>query len=278
MPVVVFGAVLLAAVLHAAWNALVKNADDKFLTTVIVAASAALLAAIALPFLKQPDPASWPYIGTSAVIHVGYFVLIAFAYHLADMSQTYPLMRGTAPFLVALAGAFLLREPLSSKAWIGISLISLGVLSMVSVKQEGDGKGIALALFNAVVIAGYTLVDGYGVRLSEAPVAYTLWVFLITGIPLACGSLVMNRATAGPHARSNWRMGLLGGFGTLAAYSLVLWAMTAAPVAVVAALRETSILFGTVISALVLNERINGNRWAAVCIIALGAIVLRIAS
>ena len=172
MPVVVFGAVLLAAFLHAAWNALVKNADDKFLTTVIVAASAALLAAIALPFLNQPDSASWPYIGTSAVIHVVYFVLIAFAYHLADMSQSYPLMRGTAPFLVALAGAFLLREPLSSTAWIGISLISLGVLSMVGIKQEGDGKGIALALLNAFVIASYTLVDGYGVRLSEAPVVH----------------------------------------------------------------------------------------------------------
>jgi drug/metabolite transporter (DMT)-like permease len=276
MQVVVFGAVLLAAFLHAAWNAVVKGADDKLLTTIVVAGSAALLAALVLPFLPQPDPASWPYIATSASIHVLYFVLIAFAYHLADMGQTYPLMRGTAPFLVAIASAVVLREQLSSLSWIGISLISLGVLSMVTIKQEGDGRGIALALFNAVIIAGYTLVDGFGVRHSDSPVAYTLWVFLLTGIPLVCWSIFADRWRAYRHAGVNWRIGLLGGSGTLIAYSLALWAMTKAPVAVIAALRETSILFGTAIAALLLKERIGPSRLAAACIIALGAITLRL--
>lgn len=267
---------MLAAILHAAWNAVVKGAGDKLLTAIVVAGSAALIAAFALPFLPQPDPASWPYIATSALIHVVYFVLIAFAYHLADMGQTYPLMRGTAPFLVAIASALVLRESLSSISWIGISLISLGVLSMVTIKQESDGRGIALALFNAVIIASYTLVDGFGVRHSDSPTAYTLWVFLLTGIPLVCWSIFANRRRALRHVKTNWRIGLLGGSGTLIAYSLVLWAMTKAPVAVVAALRETSILFGTVISVLVLKERIVGSRLAAACIIALGAIVLRL--
>jgi drug/metabolite transporter (DMT)-like permease len=276
MHVLVFLAVLLAAFLHAAWNAIVKSAGDKFLTTIIVATSAAVLAAVLLPLLSQPDAGSWGYIAASALIHVVYFMLIALAYHLADMSQAYPLMRGTAPFLVALVGAFALGEKLSSAAWIGICLISLGVLSLVGLKQEGDGKGIALALFNAVVIASYTLIDGSGVRLSGSPVAYTLWVFLLTGVPLGAWAIATSGRAAFARAGLDWRIGLIGGMGTLAAYSLVLWAMTAAPVAVVAALRETSIVFGTAISGLVLKERVGAARLAAVCIIALGAIALRL--
>lgn len=277
MQLFVFTAVMLAAFLHAAWNAIVKSAGDKFLTTIIVAASAAILAAMTLPFLPQPNSESWPYIAVSALIHVAYFILVALAYHHADMSQTYPLMRGTAPFLVALVGTLALHESLSPAAWIGISLTSLGVLSMVGFKQDGDGKGISIALCNAVVIASYTLVDGHGVRLSDSPVAYTLWVFMLTGVPLAGWALATNGSTAFSRAGLDWRLGLIGGLGTLAAYSLVLWAMTAAPVAVVAALRETAILFGTVISAFVLKERVSGARVAAACIIALGAVALRLA-
>ncbi|AGK59048.1 hypothetical protein HYPDE_36883 [Hyphomicrobium denitrificans 1NES1] len=277
MQLLVFAAVLLAAFLHAAWNALVKSAGDKFLTTIMVATSAALLAAIALPFLTQPGSESWSYIAGSALIHVAYFTLVALAYHHADMSQTYPLMRGTAPFLVALVGALTLNEPLSYSAWIGISLISLGVLSMVGFKQDGDGKGIAIALCNATIIASYTLIDGHGVRHSGSPVAYTLWVFMLTGIPLAGWVIAAHGKTAFIRAGLDWRLVLVGGLGTLAAYSLVLWAMTAAPVAVVAALRETSILFGTVISGFVLKERIGAARLAAACVIAFGAVALRLA-
>jgi drug/metabolite transporter (DMT)-like permease len=276
MHLLVFAAVLLAAFLHAAWNALVKSAADKFLTTIMVASSAALLAAIALPFLTSPASESWPYIAASALIHVAYFVLVALAYHHADMSQTYPLMRGVAPFLVALVGTLALGEALSPSAWIGISLISLGVLSMVGLRRDGDGKGVAIALFNAAIIASYTLVDGHGVRLSASPVSYTLWVFMLTGIPLAAWTMVMHGRTAFLRAGLDWRLGLIGGFATLAAYSLVLWAMISAPVAVVAALRETSILFGVAISALVLKEHIGVPRLAAACIIALGAIALRL--
>ena len=273
----VFAAVLLAAFLHAAWNAIVKSAGDKFLTAIAVVTAAALLAALTLPFLSQPHAESWPYIAASGLIHVAYFVLIARAYHAADMSQTYPLMRGTAPFLVALVGALVLQEPLSSAAWIGVSLISLGVLSMVGFRRDGDGEGIALALANALVIAAYTLIDGQGVRVSDAPFAYTLWVFLLTGLPLLGWAAMTFGSDAVSRARIDWRLAVLGGAGTLAAYGIVLWAMTLAPVAVIAALRETSILFGTLISAVVLKERIDAARVAAACIIAAGALALRLA-
>jgi drug/metabolite transporter (DMT)-like permease len=134
-----------------------------------------------------------------------------------------------------------------------------------------------LAFLNAGVIAGYTLIDGIGVRRSGAPAAYTLWIFLLGGLPLAAWAIAARRDSIVPYARRNWHFGLIGGAGTLASYGLALWAMTLAPIAVVAALRETSILFGTIISGLVLKEQVGFTRAAAACIIALGAAVLRLA-
>jgi len=272
----VFVIVLFAAALHATWNALVKGAGDKLLTTVLVAASASLIAAVVLPFLPQPAPASWPFIATSTVLQVGYFVLVARAYHAADMSQTYPLMRGTAPLLVALASTTWIGEPLSSAGWIGVAVICAGILSMMGGLPGRDSRaGVMLALMNAVVIAGYTLVDGVGVRLSGSPAAYTLWLSLLTGPPLLLWALLTRSKVFRRYTVGNWHLGLIGGIGTLSSYGIALWAMTLAPVAVVAALRETSILFGAAISALVLKERVGGTRIAAALIIAAGAMILR---
>src|ERR1700722_1787173 len=277
MSVTVFAIVLFAAALHASWNAVVKSGSDKLLTTVLVTTSAAIFAAIALPLLQQPNSASWPFICASAVLQVIYFLLLARTYHLADMSQTYPVMRGTAPLLVAIVSAYALGAHLSPKMWLGIGIICLGILGMAAGVRRGAGKGITLALLNAVVIAAYTLVDGLGVRRSGAPAAYTLWIFLATGIPLAAWALMRRRASIASYARLNWHFGLVGAVGTVASYGLALWAMTVAPIAVVAALRETSILFGAIISGLLLKERIGSTRFAAACAIALGAAVLRLA-
>ena len=136
---------------------------------------------------------------------------------------------------------------------------------------------MALALLNAVVIAGYTLIDGAGVRRSGAPTTYTLWIFLLTGTALAAWAMVSRRQAFGEYVRRNWRLGLVGGAGTISSYGLALWAMTIAPVTVVAALRETSVLFGAAISAILLHERIGPTRTIAACIISIGAAVLRLA-
>ncbi|HEY0418968.1 MAG TPA: SMR family transporter [Acetobacteraceae bacterium] len=272
----VFGVVLLAAAVHAGWNAIVKGADDKLLTTITVAAAAAAVAIVALPWLPQPDRASWPFIVVSSVFQVAYFVLLANAYRVADMSRAYPVMRGTAPLLVALASAFWISESLSAMAWVGISVICFGILTLTAGSWRG-GKGMSFALLNAVVIASYTLIDGTGVRRSGAPVAYTLWVFLLTGIPLAGWAITTRRAAFARCVGRHGHLGLIGGIGTIASYAAALWAMTIMPVAVVAALRETSILFGTAISALVLKERVSPARIAAACIITLGAAALRLA-
>jgi len=273
----VFAVVLSGALLHATWNAIVKSADDKFLTTIMVTAAAALIAAVVLPFLNVPARASWPYIGASMVLQVAYFVLVARTYQIADMSLTYPLMRGTAPFLVALVTVFRLGDPLSSVAWCGVMGICVGVFSMALGSNLRQPRGIYLALLNALVIAGYTLVDGLGVRLSGAPAAYTLWIFLVTGVPFTVWAIAARGASFVPYVTRYWRLGLAGGIGTTASYGLALWAMTVAPVAVVAALRETSILFGTLIAGLVLKEPIGVRRIVPACIIAASAAVLRLA-
>ena len=277
MSIFVFSVVHFAASLHAIWNAVVKGGSDKLLTTVLVTTSAALIAAVCLPFLPVPNRESWPYIGASTLLQVGYYVLVARTYHLADMSQTYPLMRGSAPLLVAITSVAFLGSNLSTSAWIGIAIICAGILAMATSGRSTNKAGLALAFLNAGVIASYTLIDGLGVRLSGTPAAYTLWIFLLTGIPLIVWAFAARRIAFQNYIATNWHLGMIGGAGTIISYGLALWAMTLAPVAVIAALRETSILFGTAISALVLKEHISIVRVIAVGIIAVGAGILRFA-
>ncbi len=277
MPSIVFLIVMSAALLHASWNAIVKSAGDKFLTTIMVTAFAAALSAVLLPFLTAPNSASWPYAAASAVFQILYFLLVARTYQVSDMSQTYPLMRGAAPLIVALVSALKPGDVLSTTAWVGIIAICLGICSIALGNRTSNRKGVYLALLNALVIASYTLIDGTGVRRSGAPAAYTLWVFLLTGVPLALWATFVRRSMFIDCCGRYWRLGLAGGVGTTASYGLALWAMTVAPVAIVAALRETSILFGTLIAGLVLKEHVGPRRLISACIIAGGAAVLRVA-
>jgi drug/metabolite transporter (DMT)-like permease len=277
MAMSVFAVVLSAALLHATWNAIVKSARDKLLTTIMVTAAAAGIAAALLPFLTVPARASWPYIAVSVLLQIIYFLLVARTYQIAEMSQTYPLMRGTAPLLVAVVTGFEADDALSLIAWIGVVAICSGIISMTVGIERHHRKGIYLALLNALVIAAYTLIDGLGVRRSGAPAAYTLWIFLLTGLPFTIWAVSRKRVTFVPYIARHWQLGIVGGIGTTASYGLALWAMTIAPVAVVAALRETSILFGTLIAGLVLGEHIGVRRMIAACIIASGAAVLRLA-
>jgi drug/metabolite transporter (DMT)-like permease len=278
MPLSVFAAVLLGAALHATWNAIVKAGGDKLLSTVLVASGSAL---IALPFLfLLPAPAreSWPFIASSTAVQVLYFSLVAAAYRATDMSLAYPLMRGTAPALVAIAGSLVLGEHLSPVGWAGVGLVSGGVLAMAGAgRRHASRAGVALALVNACVIATYTLIDGVGVRRSGAPVSYAMWLFFANALPFLGWALATRARPFIAYARANARLGLLGGFGNLGSYGLALWAMTGAPVAVVASLRETSILFGLAIAGLVLGEQVGRARLLAAGMILMGAMTLRLA-
>lgn len=279
MSFAVFVLVLFGAALHAGWNLVVKRGADTLRTSAAVAIAAAGLAAIGLPFVPAPAPASWPYAATSVALQVVYWVAVANAYRIADLGRAYPLMRGTAPLLVAMVSITAFGEPLGTIAWAGVGLVSCGVATMALGVRRGsaDGRGIVVALATAVVIAAYTIVDGIGVRLSGSPIGYTAWIFLLTGVPLALWAAVREGRDFPRFLRTHLGVGLVGGLGTLGSYGIALWAMTQAPVAMVAALRETSILFATAIAVLVLKERLDLRRIVAVGLIAIGAAALRLA-
>ena len=280
MSATVMTIVILAALLHATWNAVVKSSPDKFLDIVLVTSGAAAFSATALPFLPLPPSSCWPYLAISVAIHVAYFVLIGASYRSGDMSHAYPLMRGAAPLLVALASGPLIGETLSLGEWGGILLICLGILGLVVVDRKTGSLAThttRFALVNAAAIAGYTLVDGTGVRLSRNPVAYTMWLFLLAACPLVAWTVRHRRPDISRHLHRRWSVAPIGGGCTLGAYVLVLWAMTRAPVAVVAALREVAILYGMAISAFVLKERFGWDRPAAAAIILLGVVTIKLA-
>ncbi|APR38860.1 EamA family transporter [Paraburkholderia sp. SOS3] len=271
--------VLFAAILHASWNALVKASPDKILDIVFVTGSAGVICAIAVPFLPLPNAASWPYIVASALVHIVYFLLIGAAYRGGDMSHAYPLMRGAPPLLVAIASLPLIGERLTAGEWFGVVLICGGILGLLLV-NHGSGRNPArttrLALINAVMIAIYTLIDGTGARLSGHSASYTMWMFALAAPPVLIWALARHRVAAQAHFRERWYLMSIGGACTVAAYALVLWAMTRAPIAMVAALRESAILFGTAISVFVLKERHGYSRPVAALVILLGVITLKL--
>jgi len=277
MQLYVVGVVLLAACIHAAWNASVKTGSDVELSTALVTTAAACLAAIVLPFLPSPQRASWPYIIASLALQLAYYELLVRAYATGDLSHTYPIMRGSAPLIVAALSASLIGEILTAMSWAGVALVCAGVLGLAlhrGAQSSSHRAATGYALANAFAIAGYTLVDGLGVRASRQPVSYTLWLFLAIGVTRLLWIRLRRRGEFAQALRSRWLQGLAGGAGTVTSYGLALWAMTIAPVALVAALRETSILFATVISVLVLKERVTLLRLACIAVIATGAATL----
>ena len=278
-PDFIYGAVLAAALLHASWNALIKRSGDTLLSTIGIAATAAAISAALLPWLPAPQAASWPYIATSLLLQTVYMRLLAYVYQISDMSASYPVMRGTAPLLVTAVSLVFFHETLNPAALAGIAAICGGILciGLRPARTAGAGAGLRMALLNAVVIASYTLVDGMGVRLSDAPASYTLWIFMLQGCVMTLNGWRTHPDALPAYLRAHWRASLAGGIGTLASYGVALWAMTLAPIAVIAALRETSILFGTLIAGLILRERLGTARIVGACILVLGAALLRLA-
>ncbi len=247
----------------------------------MVIAVAGLAAGLALPFFNQPSAASWPYLATSAVLQVVYIVLVSKAYKHGDMSLAYPLMRGTAPLLVAIASGPLIGEALPGLRWLGVLFVSAGVLAMaLESRQRGGGAGrtVATALLNACFIAAYTITDGIGVRLSGAATSYTLWIFVAHAGPLLLWALATQPIQFGAHLRRRFGTAAFGAFATLASYGSALWAMSLdVPVASVSALRETSIIFAAGLSVFLFGERLGLWRWAGVALICGGVAVIRIA-
>jgi len=267
-------AVLGAALLHAGWNALVKASEDKQLDTFAVAASSGLIALALVPFLPAPAPASWPWLAGSTAVHILYFVFLAGAYRWGDLSYVYPVMRGGGPMIVAASGVLAFQEILQVNEWLGVLLICAGILAFASGAHDRRATGFALA--NAVVIGAYTLIDAAGARASAAPVSYTLWFFVANGLVITAIGFASRGRAVPAYFRRHWLRAAAGGACALGAYSIALWAMTRAPVALVAVLRETSVIFAAVLGAAVLKEKLTRRRLVATGAVLAGLVVLRI--
>jgi drug/metabolite transporter (DMT)-like permease len=270
----VTAAVLGAALLHACWNALVKASGDKQLDSFGVAIASGLIALVLLPWLPMPAPASWPWLVGSALVHILYFVFLAGAYRWGDLSFAYPVMRGGGPLIVALAGASVFGEVLSAAHWTAIALITAGILALAS--GAHDRRATFFAVGNACVIAAYTLIDAKGVRASGAPISYTLWFFAANGFVIGALGWLQRGKDFREYARRSWPRAMLGGALALCAYGIALWAMTRAPVALVAVLRETSVIFAAVIGALFLRETFTRRRLIATGAVLCGLLALRL--
>lgn len=280
MTTVIFAAVLFAALCHATWNALIKVALDPLSTTTLILCGATIFAIAAIPFVPLPASSSWPYLVASSVIHLLYFGSLAEAYRTGDLGQVYPIARGAAPLMTATAGTLIVGEYLSVLAWGGIIALALGVL-LLSLRggrdlAKLDKRAVGFALFTAVTICTYTIVDGVGARVSGHPVSYVLWGFVGICIFLVPYALYRNGRTLFTDAVQFWPRGLAGGALQVVSYSVALWAMTLAPIAIIASLRETSVLYAALIAVFVLGEPFRAIRIVAAILIVAGLIAIRL--
>ncbi len=279
MPVFWMLVVLFAAVLHASWNAIIKAGSDKFNDTLLVTIGAALFPGLLLPWISLPAAASRPYLIASVIIHVAYFSLVALAYRVGDLSYAYPIMRGVAPMLTALIASVAIGEPLSPGGKIGIALLCSGILALTSESWWSRKVGIAptvVALINAVVISMYTIVDGIGLRLAGDPIAYICWLFFLQPVPFIPILLFAQRERFAGQLRRRWRVSLIGGLCTCTSYGLAMYTMAYIPIALVAALRETSVIFGAIIAAIFLGERFGPIRYLAAGLVTAGIVVMKV--
>src|SRR5215470_9521626 len=257
----VFAAVLFAAACHAGWNAAVKKGLDPLATTVLISIGAALVALPLVPFTGLPAAAAWPWVAASVLIHLVYFAALIESYRAGDMGQVYPIARGSAPLLTAAGTALTIGERIGAQAWLGVVLLAGGVLFM-SLRggrelARLDRRAVGFALFTAITICAYSLVDGIG----PVMLAYAL---------ARRGGRVM------PAMRRHWGTGLAGGALQLGSCGIAIWAMTVAPIAIVAALRETSVLFGALIAVAVLGEPLRPVRIVAALAIVAGLVLIRL--
>ncbi len=277
-PVVVI-AVLAAAVMHAGWNAILKVGLDRFLSISLMGFFMGFISLICLPFVAVPQGITWVWILASAALHTGYKLFLVRAYSAGDLSQVYPLARGTAPLITALAGFVLLGERLSPLMVLGIVVLTTGIFVMSmrggALLEKLDRVAVGYALGTSLFIAGYTLTDGVGARSAVSASSYAAWMFVFDGFWMVAFCIMMRGVGSVRLLAAEWKTGIVIGALSLGAYWIVIWAMTRAPIAAIAALRETSVLVALLISVIVLKEKVTVWRIAAAILIVAGVILLR---
>lgn len=270
----VVAAVLLSAVVHAGWNALIKGRTDPLTASVGLSSTWAILGIALIPVVPLPAPQAWPWLAGSVAIHLGYLSAMVLAYRVGDLSLVYPLMRGLPPIGVTALAALWLGEWPAPAAALGLSLVIGGVV--VLVRRRPQTSVLVPALGAAGCITAYTVADGVGVRASGSVVGYLVWLATLQGGLFAAGALLLGGRPLAQAAARRWRVGLASGILSMGGYLVALWAMGQAPIAVVAALRETSVVFAALIGAVWLSEPLGIRRGIAAALVASGAIVLRL--
>lgn len=274
----VFLAVLGAAFLHALWNALIKMGTSKVGGMVILSIVEVPIGLTVIALSPAIDPAAIPWVVAAGCTHFAYKFFLTYAYDRGDLSRVYPIARGAAPMIVALFGAAFLADAVSEQEYLAIAVLATGILLMArGVFSSGeDRRLLPFALGSACATATYTLIDGMGARVSGVPAAYVAWVFVADGTFFTLGMLALRGLDVIPRDGRAWRVGTLASTASYGAYAVSIWAMTTAPIAVVAALRETSILFAVLIGWLVFGERMSRDKALAALVIVAGVMLMRV--
>jgi len=279
MTITVFALVLAAAVFHAGWNAVVKVNADKFAVISVIKVTQIALALPLLPVVGFLSSGAWSYLLASTAIHTGYYYFLRVSYNHGDLSYIYPVSRGTSPLLVAVGSVVLIGETLTTQATISLIVIAVGIMSLsLANKRNGiaDGKALCFALGTGVCTAGYTLMDAIGARLASDALCYIVWLTVMNGLPTLLIALLQRRSLLIRRMKAVGRPGILGGFVATAAYGIVIWASTVAPIALVSAIRETSMVFAVLFGVSLLEEKLDYIKQLAIGLTLLGVVLMRV--
>lgn len=271
-------AVLGAAFLHALWNALIKLGTSKVSGMVVLSMAEVPIGLAVVAMRPFPATEVWLWILAASCTHFFYKLFLTFAYERGDLSRVYPIARGAAPMMVAMVGAAFLADRISTMQYLGIAVLGGGILLMArGVFTDGESRRLLpFALGSALATATYTMIDGLGARVSGDAVAYVGWVFVMDGILFSTGMLMLRGRGVLPGQPRAWLVGGLASVASYGAYAISIWAMMLAPIAVVAALRETSILFAVLIGWLAFGERMTRGKALAAALIVAGVMLTRL--
>ena len=280
MTPLIFFAVLGAALLHASWNAIIKTGGNKQTTMMIFTCWQALIGFCIVIWLPFPARDVWPWLIASGVIHMFYQLFLAYAYEQGDLSRVYPISRGTAPLIVLVVSAAFLADVITPTEYLGIAVLGAGIVLMAGgALHSGESRRlIPYALGAATATAGYTLVDGIGARIGGDALAYVAWLLLMAGFFYVPAVIALKGVHVARAPWAIWKRGAVPAAASLVAYGIVVWAMTQAPIALVSALRETSILFAVLIGWLVFGEKLGGLKALAALLIVSGVVLPRISA
>ena len=277
----VAGVVLLSALLHACWNAVVKTDSDRLVSMGLVMVSGSIIGLLAVPFLPLPDPASWKWLLISIAIHNFYYFFLLNAYAHGDLSHVYPIARGSGPLLVAIFSGALVGEHLTGFEFGGVFLVSVGIASLALAKGLPRGeewRPTLYALATGVTIAAYTVADGLGVRASGHAISYIAWLNILEGPWVMVLAIWLRGPKIVDHLRKYWWRGAGGGAVATVGYGLAIWALSVGGMAHVAALRETSVLWGSLIGTVVLGESFGYRRVLAAMTVVAGLLLMHLAA